>query len=152
MAEEGWNSGIFTALNARFLAKGLASVLPGGWNLAEVPEIDPDKLPLGRRPFGVVMPRAVRDPKFTNATKYVSIEFDFIVEADTFSTLDKTVCPFVTAILQNLDSSKITVADNVVIITMIRPGDIVFEKIEQIWTATMSFVVQANQPAAASAS
>lgn len=146
MAETGWFNGTFEAMNRRLVEKGVASVLPGGWNLAEMPEKQESDPQRGKRPYAIVEPNAVRNQKFTNRTKYADLEFTFEIHADTFDELDGAICPKVTAALQHAANTVLSGA--VVNVTMIRPGDIEFEKVEQIWTARMAFVIQANQPAA----
>lgn len=130
------------------MSRGVGAVLPGGWKLAKMPEASASEPSRGKRPYGIVVPDAVRNTKFTNRTKYVDVEFTFEIHADTFDELDGTICPKVTAALQH---ATITVGDGTVKVTMIRPGDIEYENVDQIWTARLSFTVQANQPALSTA-
>lgn len=145
MAEEGWFDGAFKAMNLRLTEKGVGTVLTGGWNLAEMPEIQESDPNRGKRPYGIVEPNAVRNHKFTNRTKYVDLEFTFEIHADTFAELDGVICPKITGALQH--AANTVLSHGVVNVTMIRPGDIEYEKVEQIWTARMAFTIQANQPA-----
>lgn len=140
--ESGWVSPLFDLIERRFKGKGLAEVLTGGWTNYDPPES------VTKRPYGVVVPVAVRDMKFTNKTKYATIEFRVEVFSDTFGELDKILCPAVTWTLQHAPLSK---PGDVMNVTMLRPGDIEYEKEAQIWGAAMTFAAQVNQPAAQTA-
>lgn len=148
MAEKGWFNDTFAVIDARLKARGVLAVLPGEWRLAEMPELQESNPKRGHRPYGMVDPVAVRDPKFTNKTKYATLEFAFEVHADTFEQLDDIIIPAVVGALQH--AAGLTIGDGTLKVTMIRPGDCEYEKIEQIWTARQTFFVQANQPAAQS--
>lgn len=153
MAETGWHSPVYKLINKRLHHKGVGRVLPGGWNLAEMPEKQESNPKHGQRPYGIVNPVAVRNQKFTNKRKYADLYFEFEVHADTFDELDGTIIPALTAALQHgLTGQTVAVDDGgAVTITMIRPDDVEYEKVEQIWTATAKFMVQAQQAAAQSA-
>jgi hypothetical protein len=148
MAEVGWFDSTFEAIKPKLVA-ALAGKLTGGFQLAEMPELSESDPNRGKRPYGVVNPVALRDTKFTSKTKYATLEMNFEVHADDFRELDKVINPAITAGLQH----TLTGVDiGGIVITMIRPGDIEYEKIEQIWTSKLTFFVQAQQPAAQSAS
>lgn len=148
MAEAGFMNGVFEALKPP-LTGALASVLTGGFRLAEMPELQEGNPQAGRRPYGVVIPVAVRDTKFTNKNKYANAIFGFEIHADTFDELDRVLVPAVTGAIQHKLTGS-TTADGVVKILSVRPGDTTYDKIEQIWTATVEFTVQVAQTSAQS--
>jgi hypothetical protein len=150
MSEKGWFSETFVAIDQRLKTHGVLTVLPGEWKLAEMPELQAANPTRGHRPYGMVDPVGVREPKFTNKTKYVTLEMIFEVHADSFEELDNIIVPKVTAALQHPIPAGMTIGDGTVKITNIRPGDCEYEKVEQIWTARQTFFIQANQPAAQS--
>ena len=152
MAEKGWYSETFVALNTRLLNKQVANVLTGGWALIEFPEKQAANPRLGVRPYAVILPKAVRNTKYTNKTKYADVYITFEIHSDTFDQLDRVLIPAVVGAFENLDTSKLVVGDGTLKVTMIRPGDIEYDKIEQIWMAGIEFLIQANQPASATPS
>ncbi len=147
MAESGWHNPVYEALNRRLIAKGISAVLPGEWKLGEFPEVQHKNPKRGHLPYANIEPTAVRDQRWTNRTKYATVEFRFEVHAKTFAELDGTILPAVTAAMEHANI-VIPGDDPDLRITMVRPGDIEYEKVEQIWTASMIFFVQANQPSA----
>ncbi len=148
ITESAWFDPTFEAIKPKLEAT-LSGRLTGGFRLAEMPEVSDTDPQRGKRPYGVVNPVALRDTKFTSKTKYATLEFNFEVHADTFAELDGSINPAITAALQHT-LTGVNVGG--IVITMIRPGDIEYEKIEQIWTSKLQFFVQAQQPAPPSAS
>ena len=148
MAESGFMNSVFEALKPKLLG-ALAGVLRGGFRLAEIPELKTDDPNAGKRPYGVVLPVAVRDTRFTNVNKYASAVFAFEIHADTFDELDGVLVPAVTNAIQHKLTGT-TAPNSAVKILSVRPGDTTFEKIENIWMASVEFTVQACQVAAQS--
>ena len=139
----GWASPVFKLLNPRLLAY-LAGVLPGGWKLAEMPEATEQEPNLGKRPYGVIMPEALRDRKYTNKGVYATLEFSFEVVADRFEQLDEEIFPALEQALEHALTGT-TLEDGKLKIVRIYPGDVVWVKIEQAWEGKFTFYVEATQ-------
>lgn len=128
---------LFVAIERRFVQFRLFAVLTGGVHLYDAPE-------RVERPFGILVPRAERGWRFTNKTKYGELVFALELYANKFQTLDAEALRLATDALQHAPLE----VDGGLVVTMIRPGDVDYEKIEQIWSCSAEFVVQCNQPAA----
>lgn len=143
ITKSGWASPVFKLLNPR-LEQYLRPVMLGGWKLAEMPEATEKEPNLGKRPYGVVMPEALRDRKYTNKGVYATLEFSFMVTADRFETLDEEVFPALETGLEHaltdttLDNGKLR-------ILRVYPGDATWLKIEQAWEGKLTFYVEASQ-------
>lgn len=148
ITKTGWASPIFKLLNPRLL-KYLAPVLTGGWKLAEMPEASAAEPNLGKRPYGVIMPESVRDRRYTNKGTYAVVEFSFEVSADTFEQLDEVILPAIETALEHALTGE-TVTNGLLRIIAIRPGDVVWSKVEQTWEGKVTFYVEASQSAAQS--
>lgn len=149
ITKSGWASPLFRLLNPRLMAY-LAPVLTGGWRLAEMPEASTAEPNLGKRPYGVLIPEAVRDRSYSNKGVYATVEFSFEVSADTFEELDETIFPALETALEHA-LTGVTLSDGKLRIVSIKPGDCTWQKVEQVWEGKLAFAVVASQAAAPSA-
>lgn len=148
MPEAGYMDSVFEAIKPR-LNGALASVLTGGFRLAEMPELDPNDPKAGHRPYGIVQPVAVRDKRFTNKRQYANVVFAFEVHADTFTELDGTILNAVRAAIRHVLTGE-EIQSGAITVHSIRDGDEAFDKIEQIWMGSVEFTVSASQAIASS--
>lgn len=141
MAELAMFDPLFTAIKQRFVERRVLAKLPGGAHLFDVPERQ-------LRPFAILVPRAEREFRFTNKHKYGTLVFAVEMYADTFAELDGVLIREVTGALQHADFGTLP---NGLTVQSIRPGDVEYEKAEQIWSGIPEFLAQVAQPAVGTA-